>query len=148
MRKMVCNKYYRGIAGIAAILFFSKCETQEITKVEPRVVAPQQEKLIIMADPDPLVEEKENMVFQLESKIESVDELIINFKKDAEVMDSGNRVHLDVTIAKLEKEKAKLKVKLKEVQNATSENWPQTKSEAKNRIEIFDNDIIGFYGKK
>jgi capsule polysaccharide export protein KpsE/RkpR len=151
MTKAVINNKWIGLAGLAIVLLFVQCETQEITKSEPIITSTQGkevEKMIIMADPDPMIEEKENMVFRLEVNIEKVEELIDSYKKDAAELDAPSKAHLEVTIAKLEREKTKLKTKLKEVQNATFDTWAQTKSDAKHRLEVFDSEVLNFYTRK
>lgn len=138
------------LASFGILILFSQCETQDLKTTDPIITKTSQddyEKVIIMADPDPLVEEKENMVIRLENKIENLEALIDVYKNDADLLDTSAKAHVDVTIAKLEKEKSKLKQKLKEVQNATNDNWSQTEKEAKERLELFDSEIWNYYTK-
>lgn len=151
MKIITSYKHWVSLACLGTLVIFSQCETQDVKTSEPIITRTNQEsdpeKIVIMADHDPLVEEKENMVVKLETKIENLEELIEIYKNDADLLDSSAKAHMDVTIAKLEKEKSKLKQKLKEVQNATNDNWPQTEKEAKERLELFENEILNFYTK-
>jgi hypothetical protein len=84
-----------------------------------------------------LIDEKDSVAFRFETEIERIDYHISFLRNDINTPDS--------TITLLEKEKAKLKSRLKEVQNASKENWDSIKHHASQTILNYETNMEDIY---